>query len=83
MKEEHNVERKEKIKLWGESIQCHYFVYKPEPKPLAKLTSKPATDSSFVTDFSMEYHSKKTNGTIPAKVPAPEPKVCFSFNRKK
>lgn len=64
---------KENLKLWGDHIQCHYVPYKPAKKPLAKLTSKPATASAFVTDFSMKYDSasqaKATAG--PSKVSAP------------
>ncbi|KAH9644006.1 hypothetical protein HF086_004267 [Spodoptera exigua] len=70
---------KENIKLWGDHIQCHYIPYKPVKKPLAKLTSKPATASAFVTDFSMKYDSdraaKATAG--PSKVTAPIPESKY------
>ncbi|XP_073959709.1 activating signal cointegrator 1 complex subunit obelus [Choristoneura fumiferana] len=55
IKKEMSDDNKENIKLWGDHIQCQYIPYKPAKRPLAKLTKKPATDSSFVTDFSMKY----------------------------
>ncbi|KAL4717222.1 hypothetical protein ACJJTC_017109 [Scirpophaga incertulas] len=67
IKKESNEDNKENIKLWGESIQCNYIPFKRVKKPLAKLTSKPATESTFVTDFSMKYNTNNRVNT-PAKV---------------
>lgn len=63
------VENKENVKIWGDHIQCHYIPYKPAKKPLAKLTSKPATASVFVNDFSMKYTktAPKNNAVIKPK----------------
>lgn len=63
------------VKLWGENIQCHYIPYKPVKKPLAKLTTKPATRGAFVTDFSMKYNTavnnnKENNVTSSSSKPA-------------
>ncbi|KAJ8709095.1 hypothetical protein PYW07_008921 [Mythimna separata] len=68
---------KENIKLWGEHIQCHFIPYKPAKKPLAKLTSKPATASAFVTDFSMKYDSTAKASGGPSKVPVAVPESKF------
>lgn len=72
---------KENIKLWGDHIQCHFIPYKPAKKPLPKLTTKPATASAFVTDFSMKYDSSAMASVGPSKVPAaaPESKVCMIY----
>lgn len=59
IKKETDDSEKENVKLWGENIQCNYIPYQRVKKPLAKLTSKPAVDSAFVTDFSMKYSTEK------------------------
>lgn len=64
IKKEMSEDNKENIKLWGDHIQCHYIPYKPAKRPLAKLTKKPATDSSFVTDFSMAYSVQSNENKV-------------------
>ncbi|XP_063379753.1 activating signal cointegrator 1 complex subunit 3 [Cydia fagiglandana] len=61
IRKEISEENKENVKLWGDHIQCHYIPYKPAKKPLAKLLKRPATDSSFVTDFSMKYSAESSS----------------------
>ncbi|CAH0402336.1 unnamed protein product [Chilo suppressalis] len=69
IKEESKQETKENTKLWGENIQCNYIPFQRTKKPLAKLTSKSATESTFVSDFSMKYTTTKKENNIPAKPP--------------
>jgi hypothetical protein len=71
IKKEINNEEKENIKLWGDHIQCNYIPYQRQKKPLAKLTNKPATESAFVTDFSMKYTTEKKEISAPVKTPKP------------
>ncbi|XP_041983109.1 activating signal cointegrator 1 complex subunit 3 isoform X1 [Aricia agestis] len=72
------IENKENVKLWGENIQIHYIPYKPQKKPLAKLTQKPATASSFVTDFSMKYEKRDAQKEI---VPPPTNKPVSKYTK--
>lgn len=44
-----------KLKLWGDNIQCYFIPYKTNKKPLAKLTSKPKVGKEVIKDFSMKY----------------------------
>ncbi|CAF4841730.1 unnamed protein product [Pieris macdunnoughi] len=68
------VETKPYTKLWGENIQCIYIPYKPLKKKLAKLTRKPATESSFVNDFSMKYSNENNKSNLEQVKPRQEPK---------
>ncbi|XP_047508654.1 activating signal cointegrator 1 complex subunit 3 [Pieris napi] len=68
------VETKQYTKLWGENIQCVYIPYKPLKKKLAKLTRKPATESSFVNDFSMKYSNENNKSNFEQVKPRQEPK---------
>ncbi|KAL0868583.1 hypothetical protein ABMA27_008049 [Loxostege sticticalis] len=70
---------KENVKLWGENIQCNYIPYQRVKKPLAKLTSKPAVDSAFVTDFSMKYSTEKKDVGTTEK--AAKPVVGSKYNK--
>ncbi|XP_038207200.1 activating signal cointegrator 1 complex subunit 3 [Zerene cesonia] len=70
-----NIEEEKYLKLWGEHIQCNYIPYKPVKKNLPKLTNKPATDSSFVKDFSMKYAAdNRNNNVVQAATPRNESK---------
>lgn len=72
------MEPKPFLKLWGDNIQCHYIPYTPVKKKLAKLTSKPAVDSSFVNDFSMKYSTDSDKNNVERVQPRQEPKVVFT-----
>lgn len=49
--------------LWGEHIKYQCLPYIINRKDLPKMISKPATDSSFVRDFSMKYDDKKASSS--------------------
>lgn len=84
IKQELSEENKENQKLWGEHIVCNYVPYRPTRKPLAKLTSKPATASHVVTDFSMKFvNTPSVNAaSVSEKQLVSESKVsCYNIMR--
>ncbi|XP_061729195.1 activating signal cointegrator 1 complex subunit 3 isoform X1 [Cydia pomonella] len=76
IRKEISEENKENVKLWGDHIQCHYIPYKLAKKPLAKLLKRPATDSSFVTDFSMKYSAQSSGENR-----APKPSLSLPISK--
>lgn len=80
IREERSEETKENRKLWGDHIVCNYVPYKPARKPLAKLTTKPATASSVVTEFTMKFVKKPVGALVPQIPVVPESRVsCFNI----